>query len=173
MSRDARGTRRGGPRLRPAVGAIVLDEAGRLLVGRRNDSERPHWQLPQGGMRTGERPEDAVLRELLEEIGTSRITILGVLPRRTRYVWRGGNHTTDTEIVSRTKDGRRYHGQSHIWFVVRLDGELEEERPSEEFAEFGWVEPDRLLDETHPVRRATYQEVHAMLARWLDRRGTT
>jgi hypothetical protein len=59
----------------------------------------------------------------------------------------------------------------HIWFLLRLDGELEEERGSEEFSAFAWIHPDQLLDETHPVRRATYQEVHAMLSRWLARRG--
>ena len=150
---------KGGPRFRPAVGALVFDGQGQLLVGRRNDSETPHWQFPQGGMNENESPEDALLREVQEELGTHRVRILGVLPRRTRYVWANG------------LEGGPYDGQSHIWFLVALEGTLEEENPSEEFDEFSWVDPDCLLDHTHPVRRATYQEVHNMLQEWMSERG--
>lgn len=165
------GRRRGGPRLRPAVGAIVFDGKGRLLVGRRNDSARPHWQLPQGGIRRGERSEDAVVREILEEVGTSNVQILGVLPRRTRYVWSGPSATSPADSGPPVVESNDYDGQSHIWFVVRLDGAIEEERASEEFAEFAWIDPDELLSETHPIRRATYLEVQAMLREWLAERG--
>lgn len=145
---------RSGPRFRPAVAALVFGEDGRLLVGRRNDSDQPHWQFPQGGMKRGESAEDAVMRELDEELGTTRIQILGVLPRRTRYVWRGETG----------KD--HFDGQSHVWFVVQLVGELEEMHPSEEFDEFDWIDPSDILSHTHPVRRATYAEVQRMLDDW-------
>ncbi len=150
---------KGGPSFRPAVGALVFDAAGRLLVGRRNDSESPHWQFPQGGMDENENAEEAVLRELYEELGTRRVKILGLLPRRTRYVWAGGSETG------------LYDGQSHIWFVLRLEGEIEEDAVSEEFDEFSWIDPKALLDHTHPVRRATYFEVYTMLMEWLETHG--
>ncbi|HXX66446.1 MAG TPA: NUDIX domain-containing protein [Polyangiaceae bacterium] len=54
----------------PAVGAVVLDRAGRVLLIRRG---RPpglgSWTLPGGRVRPGEDPEMAVERELLEETG--------------------------------------------------------------------------------------------------------
>jgi putative (di)nucleoside polyphosphate hydrolase len=134
-----------------------LNRAGELLIGCRNDSRAPHWQFPQGGMKDGETPEDAILRELREEIGTSHVRILGILPRRTRYVWAG-------ELPKGVFDG-----QSHIWFIVRLEGELEEHQSSEEFSGFAWIRPEDALERTHPVRRATYQEVHGMFLEWLQR----
>lgn len=150
---------KGGPRFRPAVAALVLDEQDRLMVGRRNDSQTPHWQFPQGGMDDGETPEEAVLREIQEELGTSQVEILGVLPRRTRYVWTGPD------------SGGPFDGQAHVWFVVRLLGVLEEENESEEFDQFEWIDPDQLLARTHPVRRATYSEVAAMFKEWRDERN--
>ena len=152
----------GGLRFRPAVGALVLDRSGKLLLGRRNDSSVPHWQLPQGGLKGDETPEDAVIREMREELGTSRLAILGVLPRRTRYVWRG-------EILN----DAGYVGQSHIWFVLRLDGHIEEEGASVEFSAFDWVEPEKMLEHTHPVRRATYLAVRQMFLDWLRSRNGT
>lgn len=126
-------------------------------MGCRNDSRSPHWQFPQGGVKDGETPEEALLRELREEIGTSRVRILGILPRRTRYVWGG-------ELPKGT-----YDGQAHIWFVARLEGCLEEHQQSEEFSAFSWIRPEEILERTHPVRRATYLEVQGMFFEWLGR----
>ena len=54
----------------PAVGAIVLDGAGRLLVVRRG---RPPgeglWSVPGGKVEMGEKLADAVVREVREETG--------------------------------------------------------------------------------------------------------
>jgi putative (di)nucleoside polyphosphate hydrolase len=144
------------PRLRPAVGALVLNAQRKLLIGRRSDDPEPHWQFPQGGMKAGEDPADALRRELREELGSGRFRILDVLPHRTRYLWSAGRRR------------KHYDGQSHVWFVVMLDGEPEEEHRSEEFSDFAWIEPTELLARTHPIRRRTYEQVSSMLNAWLD-----
>jgi 8-oxo-dGTP pyrophosphatase MutT (NUDIX family) len=49
----------------PSVSAVVRDEAGRLLLGRRSDTGE--WSLLAGIVDPGEQPADAVVREIREE----------------------------------------------------------------------------------------------------------
>ena len=54
----------------PCVGAVVHDDAGRLLLIRRgHDPHRGRWSLPGGRVEAGESAEQAVEREVLEETG--------------------------------------------------------------------------------------------------------
>ena len=52
---------------RPNVGIIVANEQGQVLWAKRIGQEA--WQFPQGGIRSAESPEEALYRELKEEIG--------------------------------------------------------------------------------------------------------
>jgi len=54
----------------PCVGAVVLDDAGRLLLVRRGrEPSRGLWSVPGGRVEAGESGPDAVRREVLEETG--------------------------------------------------------------------------------------------------------
>lgn len=54
----------------PCVGAIVCDDAGRILLIRRaNPPAQGLWSLPGGRVEPGEDWTDAVVRELAEETG--------------------------------------------------------------------------------------------------------
>ncbi|NRQ35635.1 NUDIX domain-containing protein [Nonomuraea sp. NN258] len=50
----------------PSAAGFVFDSAGRLLVARHGDVGL--WAAPGGGIDPDERPEDAVVRELREEL---------------------------------------------------------------------------------------------------------
>ncbi len=66
----------------PCVCAVIEDEKGRVLLGRRAIS--PHrglWDTPGGFLEEGEHPLDGLERELLEETG------LTVLPKRFLGAW--------------------------------------------------------------------------------------
>ena len=59
----------------PCVGAVVRDERGRLLLVRRgNEPGRGLWSVPGGRIEPGETPQQALVREVLEE------TRLAVVP---------------------------------------------------------------------------------------------
>jgi 8-oxo-dGTP diphosphatase len=47
--------------------AVIADEQGRVLLCLRRD--RPVWNLPGGGVRPGEMPDEAAIRETHEETG--------------------------------------------------------------------------------------------------------
>ncbi|MFG1702435.1 NUDIX domain-containing protein [Nonomuraea sp. M3C6] len=51
----------------PSASGFVFDEAGRVLMARHGDVGL--WAAPGGGIDPDERPEDAVVRELREELG--------------------------------------------------------------------------------------------------------
>ena len=56
----------------PCVGAIITDDAGRLLlIQRGHQPEAGRWSLPGGRVEAGESDEQALVRELHEETGLS------------------------------------------------------------------------------------------------------
>jgi double-stranded uracil-DNA glycosylase len=57
------------PGTRDAVRALILDEAGRVLTLRWERRGHTWWILPGGGIEKGETPDDALRRELDEELG--------------------------------------------------------------------------------------------------------
>jgi len=52
---------------RPNVGIILLNSKNEVFWGKR--IRQNSWQFPQGGIKSGESPEQAMYRELTEEVG--------------------------------------------------------------------------------------------------------
>lgn len=136
---------------RPNVAAIVRDESGRILLGERTDHP-DSWQFPQGGTDPGESAEDALPRELREEIslepGDYRI-----VDRRGpyRYLFTGG----------RRKDG--YRGQEQTYFLLDLVAACEKVNVATrdpEFRSIRWVMPSQIRAIwIPPVKRDVYRQV--------------
>ena len=69
------------PLLNPGVAALIRDDAGRVLLQRRSDDGT--WSLPAGAVDPGERPAEALVREVWEETG------LRVVPKKLAGVFSG------------------------------------------------------------------------------------
>jgi putative (di)nucleoside polyphosphate hydrolase len=99
---------------RPNVAIVLVNHKNQVFWGKRI---REHaWQFPQGGIKVGESPEQAMYRELEEETGLKpeHVEILG----RTRE-WL--HYHVPTHWVKREWRGT-YRGQKQIWFLLRLVG---------------------------------------------------
>jgi putative (di)nucleoside polyphosphate hydrolase len=104
-----------GQGFRANVGIVLMRNGGDVLLGGRCDGRG--WQFPQGGMRRGESAEDALYRELHEEVGLE---------------------SKDVDMLAATEDWLRYRlprqyvrrasrprciGQKQRWFLLKFLGE--------------------------------------------------
>lgn len=66
----------------PSVAAVIQDGDGRLLLQEKASGEG--WSLPAGAIEPGETPQEAIMREVLEETGlkVAPVEILGVFGGR-------------------------------------------------------------------------------------------
>jgi 8-oxo-dGTP diphosphatase len=77
----------------PCVGAVVRDARGRLLLVRRgHEPGMGQWSVPGGRIEDGETPQDAIVREVLEETGL-RIELAGLAGVVERPAGRGTVYT--------------------------------------------------------------------------------
>ena len=62
----------------PCVAAVITDQEGNILLQEKSGGES--WSLPAGGIEPGESPDEAIIREVLEETGLHVIVerVLGV-----------------------------------------------------------------------------------------------
>ncbi len=74
----------------PCAGTVIVDDAGRILLGRR--AREPYagmWETPGGFVELGEHPEDAAVREVQEELGLA-LTLTGLVGTYVERSARGG-----------------------------------------------------------------------------------
>ena len=93
---------------RPNVGIILANQRNEVFWGKRVNQHA--WQFPQGGIKSGESPKQAMFRELEEETGLKpeHVRILG----RTRDWLR---YEVPEKWIRRDWRGT-YKGQKQIWY---------------------------------------------------------
>lgn len=140
---------------RPCVGIVLFNASGKVFVGERIDSPGA-WQMPQGGIDDNENIEVAAFRELKEEIGTDKASIIRVHDKKIKY-------NIPTEILDRLHKiwDTPYIGQEQTWVAMRFDGEdsdiILDADDHPEFAKWQWVDLDKTLDLIVPFKRQTYK----------------
>jgi putative (di)nucleoside polyphosphate hydrolase len=153
---------------RPNVGIILVNQKNEVFWGKR---VREHsWQFPQGGIKRGETPEQAMYRELHEEVGLhpEHVRILG----RTREWLR---YEVPVQWVRREWRGH-YRGQKQIWFLLRLVGRDSDmnlratDHP--EFDAWRWNDYWVPLDMVIEFKRGVYESALTELSRYLPRAQT-
>ncbi len=131
---------------------IILMHQDQLFLGRRTGGRG--WQFPQGGVRRGESLEQALYRELEEEIGVAKadVSLIGQTERWLRYRLpaRYLRHNQQPVCI----------GQKQRWFLLRLrraDTQFDFTRTSEpEFDQFRWTPYWDPVKEVIYFKRAVY-----------------
>jgi putative (di)nucleoside polyphosphate hydrolase len=146
---------------RPNVGIMLANDQGQLLWARRVGGHDA-WQFPQGGISAGESPEQALYRELHEEVGLSpdAVEILGTTKGWLRY--RLPRHFI--------REGQKplCIGQKQKWFLLRLlaaDAAVQldlNDKP--EFDHWQWVSYWYPLNQVISFKREVYRRAMKELA---------
>ena len=145
---------------RPNVGIILANNTGQVLWAKR--AEQDAWQFPQGGINSQESPQQAMYRELYEEIGLQ---------------------PEDVRILGRTRGWLRYRlpsqfirrgrlplciGQKQKWFLLLLTSDSHkiclDHSPSPEFDDWKWVDYWLPAEQVVSFKRAVYQKALHKLA---------
>lgn len=139
---------------RPNVGIILCNQSNQVLWARRIGQNA--WQFPQGGIQPDETPEQALYRELWEEVGLSadEVDMLAVTPGWLRYRLPKSLVRFDEKPVC--------VGQKQLWFLLRFTGEEQQVNLScsnkPEFDGWRWVDYWYPLQEVVDFKRDVYQK---------------
>ena len=137
---------------RANVGIILTNGSGKLLLAGRIGNRG--WQFPQGGLHHGESPEQAMYRELHEEIGLREadVEVLGVTEDWLRY------RLPDKYVRRGSKP--LCIGQKQRWFLLRLLSDESRVRldagDTPEFDRWRWVDFWRPINEVIYFKRRVY-----------------
>jgi len=144
--------------LRTGVGIVVLNKKNQVFLAKRIDNPKNFWQMPQGGVDSGEDFYQAAIRELEEETSIKTVSLIKEIDGLTTYLL--PNHLVG--IIWKGK----YKGQKQKWFVVRFNGEEEEiniKTKHPEFLDWKWVNIESLTDQIVDFKIHVYKKIQKEL----------
>ncbi len=139
---------------RSNVGIILCNREGEVFWARRAGENS--WQFPQGGIRADETPEQALFRELHEEVGLhpEHVQVIGRTSHWLRY-----------RIPRRFLRQRRpglFKGQKQLWFLLRLVSSEQHvcltASPKPEFDSWRWINHSETVDQVVSFKRMVYHK---------------
>jgi putative (di)nucleoside polyphosphate hydrolase len=149
---------------RPNVGIVLANARGQVLWARRVGQDA--WQFPQGGIHANESPEDALYRELEEEIGLRRHCV-EVLACTTGWL-----HYRLPRRLRRFNSAPDFKGQKQKWFLLRMlgcDADVCVTRTDKpEFDDWRWVSYWYPVGQVVAFKRDVYRRALKELAPWLE-----
>ena len=149
--------------MRNGVGVIILNQNNQVFVAKRKDNPVDRWQMPQGGVNSGESYLSAMKRELFEETSIKSIKLLKELDGFFEYelpdnlvgiIWKG-----------------KFKGQKQKWFIVKFIGnekEINLKTKYPEFIDWKWIAPDELPNVIVDFKKNLYLSLLVKLKKLID-----
>ena len=102
---------------RQGVIGIVINDKNEYLVVQMVDYAENQWRFPGGGLDEGETHQDALLRELKEELNSDKFEIINESNQVNKYDW------PEFVIAEQIRNKNRYfRGQEQKQFLVKFTG---------------------------------------------------
>jgi len=143
-------------RYRSNVAALMIDANGNLLICERSNLPGA-WQFPQGGVDPGEQIEQALYREIREEIGLSK-EHYDILRRKDGY-----RYLYPEDVRSKKIQKHGNHGQEQTYFLCKLRPnapDIDVNQSPREFRSYRWIQPNEFdLDWLPPFKHEVYRAV--------------
>ena len=139
---------------RPNVAMIIVSnnypQKKEIFIAQRNDLAEI-WQFPQGGIDKGEEVQEALFREMEEEIGTSKATIIAEYPEWISYDF-------PSKIA---KNMKPYKGQTQRYFLMKFkkNAEININTKHPEFEDYKFVSVEDVLNLTAHFKKPVYEKV--------------
>ena len=146
---------------RPNVGIVICNDSDEVLWGRRVNG-RDSWQFPQGGVHREESPEEAMYRELHEEVGLppEAVKIIGRTSGWLRY-------RLPKKFIRRNESPVCV-GQKQVWFLLRLQAPEAsiclDAHDDPEFDDWRWVSYWYPVHAVVDFKRDVYRQALGQLA---------
>ena len=140
--------------LRSGVGIVLINNQNKVFVAKRIDNPKNYWQMPQGGVDTGENYYEAALRELEEETSIKNVLFIKEIDGFLTYnlpdnllgiIWKG-----------------KYKGQKQKWFILKFNGKDEEiniQTKKPEFLDWKWINIENLTDGVVNFKLEVYKQI--------------
>lgn len=139
---------------RPNVGIIICNKLGQLFWAKRIKQDA--WQFPQGGIKEAETAEEALFRELSEEVGLCKddVRILSQTSEWLKYRL--------PKPYIRQRKGRTCIGQKQKWFLLGLqteEGRVDLQNTLQpEFDDWCWVNYWYPVNQVVDFKRSVYRK---------------
>lgn len=140
--------------LRIGVGIVLLNHENKIFVGKRIDSPKYYWQMPQGGVNENEDYLQAAKRELEEETGIKTTQVIKELNEWLVY-------DLPKNLLGKIWKGK-YRGQKQKWFIMRFIGDEKEinvKTKNAEFKEWKWIAVDQLTNVAVDFKLQIYKKI--------------
>ena len=138
---------------RKCVGITVFNPSGKIWVGERsNVCSEKKWQMPQGGVDSGEKTLNAASRELYEETGIKSVQLIKESSNWIKY-----------DFPSEVFLKKKIRGQEQKWYLFFFKGKDLEVNlnlmHNPEFSSWKWDTIENTIQNVIEFKKLVYEEI--------------